>query len=146
MRIFYLILACLAAVSAMAAEIVFSRDTLTIGTRQYTIELAETPQQQAQGLMFRTSLPSNAGMLFVPPEETVMTMWMKNTQIPLDMLFIDRGGIIIHIEENTTPQSLAVISAGKPVRAVLELAGGTARANGIKPGDHVNHRLFAPPL
>jgi uncharacterized protein len=126
----------------------FERDTLAIhthdGERRFTVEIAETPEQQKYGLMHRDELPPDHGMLFVDKSDSVMRMWMKNTRIPLDMLFIDRRGLIVYIASNAMPNSLAVITAGKPVRAVLELAGGAAEKNGIREGDQVIHRYFKP--
>ena len=93
--------------------------------------------------MFRTSLAPDAGMLFIYPQPTVATMWMKNTLIPLDMLFVDIRGRIVNIRQRAVPQSLDVISAAAPVRAVIELNGGTAARLGIEPGDKVLHPVFS---
>lgn len=125
----------------------FSTSELTIlsasGPHRFNIEVAVTPAQMQQGLMFRTSLPPDAGMLFVYPQPTVATMWMRNTLIPLDMLFVDAQGRIVNIHERAVPQSLDVISAAAPVRAVIELNGGTAARLGIEPGDRVQHPVFS---
>jgi len=119
----------------------FERSTLTIetasGPHEFRIEVARTDAQQAQGLMFRRRLDRDAGMLFVHGEENVVGMWMRNTFIPLDMVFIDRSGRIARIAERTVPQSETTISSGGPVIAVLEVNGGTASRLGIKPGDLV---------
>ena len=124
----------------------FTTSELTIvsarGSHRFTVEVAETPAQMEQGLMFRTSLASDAGMLFVYPQPTVATMWMRNTLIPLDMLFVDAQGRIVNIGQRAVPQSLDVISAAAPVRAVIELNGGTAARLGIEPGDQVLHPVF----
>ncbi len=151
---FLLILCLLAAVppqaSADAAPPIaeFRHDDLTIrtggGVYFFTIELARTPAEQEQGLMHRDSLDPARGMLFIMPEDSVMRMWMKDTLIPLDMLFIDRHGKIVYIAANATPESEAIITAGRPVRAVLELAGGVAELRGIHVGDHVVHSYFMP--
>ena len=93
--------------------------------------------QRANGLMFRTELAPDAGMLFVFDTVGPMTMWMKNTYISLDMLFVAADGRISRIARNTTPFSERMIASGGPVRAVLELRGGTASKLGIKPGDRV---------
>jgi uncharacterized membrane protein (UPF0127 family) len=93
--------------------------------------------------MFRSSLAPDAGMLFDFKVPTVATMWMRNTQIPLDMLFVDANGTIVNIEARAVPESDAVISAAAPVRAVLELNGGTAARLGIAAGDRVLHPIFA---
>ncbi len=115
------------------------------GPHRFTIELAETPEQMAQGLMFRQSLAPDAGMLFDYKSPTAATMWMRNTLIPLDMLFVDEHGRIVGIHERAVPQSDDLIAAPKPVRAVIELAGGTAARLGIKPGDRVLYPIFDNP-
>jgi hypothetical protein len=95
-----------------------------------------------QGLMFRRSLPADAGMLFDYKQPTMAAMWMRNTLIPLDMLFIDAHGRIVNIQQRAVPQSLDLIAAAAPVRAVIELNGGTAARLGIAPGDQVLHPIF----
>lgn len=121
-------------------------ERLTIGTRDgavdLAVEVAETPEQQARGLMYRQSLAPGAGMLFDFGPSRVVTMWMKNTYIPLDMLFIDERGIVARIVRNTEPLSSAVISSGVPVRAVLEINAGAAERLGLRPGDRVDHPIF----
>jgi hypothetical protein len=114
----------------------------TTGPHRFRVELAETPEQMTQGLMFRTSLAPDAGMLFDYQQPTAATMWMRNTLIPLDMLFVDGQGRIVNIHERAVPQSLDVIAAAAPVRAVIELNGGTAARLGIEPGDRVVHPIF----
>ena len=124
----------------------FPTSELTIisanGPHQFKVELAETPAQMTQGLMFRTSLAPDAGMLFDYRQPTAATMWMLNTFIPLDMLFVDAQGRIVNIHERAVPRSLDVIAAAEPVRAVIELNGGTAARLGIEPGDRVVHPIF----
>jgi hypothetical protein len=124
----------------------FPTSELTIvgatGPHRFKVELAETPAQMTQGLMFRTSLAPDAGMLFDYRQPTVATMWMRNTLIPLDMLFVDAQGRIVNIHERAVPQSLDVIAATAPVRAVIELNGGTAARLGIEPGDRVIYPIF----
>jgi uncharacterized protein len=124
----------------------FPTSELTIisatGPHRFKVELAETPAQMTQGLMFRTSLAPDAGMLFDYKQPTAATMWMRNTLIPLDMLFVDAGGRIVNIHQRAVPQSLDVIAAAAPVRAVIELNGGTASRLGIEPGDQVVHPIF----
>jgi len=112
------------------------------------IEVAEDPKEKALGLMFRTELPDNKGMLFHYDETRELSMWMHNTYIPLDMLFIRPDGVIHRIETRAEPMSDRVISSGGPVSAVLELAGGATERLGIKAGDRVRYPLFsakAPP-
>ncbi len=105
----------------------------------FQVWLADTPQRQAQGLMFVRSLPELRGMLFVHDEPRSLSMWMKNTYIPLDMLFIAPGGKIQQIVEQTTPHSLATIRSKEPALAVLEIGGGEARRLGIRAGQVVSH-------
>jgi uncharacterized membrane protein (UPF0127 family) len=112
------------------------------GPQKFTVEIATTPGQMEQGLMFRRSLAPDAGMLFDYRTPSPATMWMKNTLIPLDMLFVDAGGRIVNIHERAVPGSLATIAAAAPVRAVIELNGGTAARLGIRPGDKVVFPIF----
>jgi len=121
--------------------------TLTVvmqGDRAHTfqIEVADDNQERARGLMFRRKMASDQGMLFDFGAERQVSMWMKNTYIPLDMLFIRADGVIVTIAENTEPHSLKLIHSRVPVLAVLELNGGTAARVGIKKGDRINHPLF----
>jgi uncharacterized membrane protein (UPF0127 family) len=109
----------------------------TSGPHKFTVEIATTPAQMEQGLMFRRAMAPDAGMLFVFKTPSQGSMWMKNTFIPLDMLFIDREGRIINIAERRVPESLDTAAAAAPARAVLELNGGTAARLGIQPGDRV---------
>jgi len=103
----------------------------------FDIWIAETPQQQQQGLMFVRDLPAARGMLFVANQPRVFQMWMKNTYIPLDMVFIGADGRISSIAENTTPHSLAIVSSKVPVGAILELKGGEAARRALHAGDKV---------
>lgn len=112
------------------------------GAHDFRVELATTQEQQSTGLMYRRKMPGDEGMLFVYPSDAPVSMWMKNTFIPLDMFFIGSDGRITHIAERTVPQSTELIGSNGPVRAVLELNGGTASRLGIKPGDRVVHRVF----
>jgi uncharacterized membrane protein (UPF0127 family) len=109
----------------------------------FKVWLADNPQRQAQGLMFVRSLPDLRGMLFVHDEPRPISMWMKNTYIPLDMVFIDGHGRIQQIIEQTTPHSLDLIQSTQPAAAVLEIAGGEAKRLGIHPGQRVSHPALA---
>jgi len=109
----------------------------------FAVEMASTPAEQAKGLMDRRELPEGQGMLFDFHHEQLTSFWMKNTYIPLDMIFIRGDGRILRIAENTVPLSEALISSGGPVRAVLEVNGGTAKKLGIAPGDRVAHPIFS---
>jgi uncharacterized membrane protein (UPF0127 family) len=114
----------------------------TSGAHHFTIELAVSPEERAQGLMFRQELAPDAGMLFLYAADQQITMWMKNTLIPLDMLFIAGDGRILNIAERTIPGSLAAIPSDGPARGVLEVNGGTAARLGIKKGDRVVYPAF----
>jgi uncharacterized membrane protein (UPF0127 family) len=109
------------------------------GPHRFRVELAESPSQRMQGLQGRQTLDAKAGMLFLFDTPTVATMWMKNTYIPLDMLFLDSVGNIAAILENARPMSLQPIRPPEPVEAVLELNAGTVARLGIKLGDRVLH-------
>ncbi len=115
------------------------------GRHTFTVELAANPQDRARGLMYRRSLAPDAGMLFDYGAPLRISMWMKNTFIPLDMIFISADGAISHIVQRTVPHSLATIEAPMPARAVLEVNGGTAARLGIAVGDRVRHALFGAP-
>ncbi|GGB71016.1 hypothetical protein GCM10010833_27800 [Blastomonas aquatica] len=103
----------------------------------FTVEVARTAQEQAQGLMFRTELAPDAGMIFPFPTVKPASFWMKNTVISLDIIFVRADGSIESIAANTVPYSLDAVSSNEPVAAVLELAAGRAAELGIKPGDTV---------
>lgn len=125
----------------------FERDRLEIetaagGRHAFDIELAVTKSQKSQGLMFRRSLPADAGMLFLYEPEQVVGMWMRNTYIPLDMLFITADGAIAKIAQRAVPESLRTISSETPVSAVLELNAGMAQKLGLRTGDRVLHPAF----
>lgn len=130
--------------TAFAGDIAFGRGEVRIetaaGVRLFHVELAETPDQRARGLMFRRTLAPDAGMLFLFPERERPTMWMADTWLPLDMLFIAADGRIVHVFPNAVPRSRLTISSPHPARMVLELAGGTARRLGMAPGDRLSWR------
>jgi uncharacterized membrane protein (UPF0127 family) len=131
-----------------AADEDFPRSALEIrsaqGRQWFNIRIADTEARQELGLMFQTRLPADEGMLFPQARPRVVTMWMKNTYIPLDMLFIDSRGRIACLIANTRPQSLEILSCPKPVKAVLEIGGGEAAERGIRVGDRVVHGYFKP--
>jgi uncharacterized membrane protein (UPF0127 family) len=123
------------------------KQKLVIVTRDGThhdfdVEMALTPEQQQVGLMFRTVIPPDGGMLFDWGGSQVSQMWMKNTVSSLDMVFIDQDGVIRRVVENTVPLSLATIDSLVPVRATLELAAGTTERLDIRVGDKVLQKLF----
>lgn len=112
---------------------------LTSGTktRAFTVEIAGTVAEQAKGLMFRTELADNAGMIFPFPQPRPASFWMKNTVIPLDIIFVRANGTIESIAVNTIPYSTDPVQSGEPVAAVLELRGGLTAELGIAAGDKV---------
>lgn len=107
------------------------------GDHTYSVEIADSPGEKARGLMFRRSLPQDHGMIFLYDPPQPASMWMQNTYIPLDMIFITEQGTVLRIEANTEPFSTAVISSGGVAEAVLELNAGEAARIGLKPGDRV---------
>jgi len=109
---------------------------------RYEVEVAATPASRAQGLMFRRALAPQAGMLFDFGRDEVARMWMKNTFIPLDMVFVGGDGTVRSIVRNAPPRSLDTISSRVPVRAVLELNGGESARIGLAPGDRIRHPVF----
>lgn len=147
-RLFGLLAAALLWVASplAAQEVTFETDTLRIetksGTHEFQVELARTPEQRSQGLMFRESMPADHGMLFDFEPPRVAKMWMRDTYLPLDMLFVRPDGTISSIAQSTEPQSDTVISSEEPVAGVLELNAGTTRLLGIEPGDRVLHDWF----
>ena len=142
------LIALLALARAAAAEdpLAFSRGPLTIelsGERfHFEVELAETPAERAHGLMFRESLADDHGMLFDFGRPQEVAMWMRNTFIPLDILFIRANGRISRIVRDAQPLSDRVMESGEPVRGVLELRGGLTAELGIEPGDRIIHPMF----
>src|SRR6202795_1956380 len=142
-----------AATSPAAAQYVeplsaFPQSLLSIRTLggkliKFKIWSADTPRREEQGLMFVHQMDQHAGMLFVFPENRQVTMWMKNTYISLDLLFMDRSGKIEYIAARATPLSLDVIGPPGPEYAVLELNGGATLRLGIKVGDIVSHQSFS---
>ena len=108
----------------------------------FLVEVARTEEEKKIGLMFRRTLAKNAGMLFLYKREALRLMWMKNTFIPLDILFIDKNGVIKRVVKRTIPHSLATISSRQSVLAVLELRGGITSSLEIKKGDSIEHPAF----
>ncbi len=115
------------------------------GPQTFQVEVARNDADRSQGLMYRRSLSPDRGMLFDFARVEPISMWMQNTYVSLDMLFIRPDGSIARIAEDTEPLSTRVISSGEPVLAVLEVLAGTARRLGIRPGDRVEHSLFRRP-
>ena len=113
------------------------------GQTLFFVELATTPQERAQGLMFRQEMPRSHGMLFLfdPPQS--VSFWMKNTLIPLDMIFVDRQGVVQRVHSNAIPGDLTGIPGGDNIYAVLEINGGLSRTFGLDAGSQMQHPAFA---
>lgn len=127
-----------AQISKLEPVTVASADSATM----FTAEIADTEELRTRGLMFRHFLPEDKAMLFDYEKPRPVAMWMKNTNISLDMLFIREDGTIAAIAQDTVPQSLDTISVQEPVRGVLELAAGTVKRLGLRVNDKVYHRIF----
>jgi hypothetical protein len=113
------------------------------GTLRFSVEIADDAAERARGLMARERLPRFAGMLFVYEEVAPASFWMKDTLIPLDMVFLDAAGRVTRVHAGAVPGDLTPISSQGPVRAVLEINGGLAAALGIAPGAEMRHPAFA---
>ena len=138
--------AAAALVLTLTSAWALDRNTVEIaskgGVHVFTVEIADTEAAREKGLMYRKSLPPGQGMLFDFHSDQPVRFWMKNTYIPLDMIFIRSDGRILNIAENTTPMSENEVPSAGPVQAVLEVRGGTARELGIAPGDRVANPIF----
>jgi uncharacterized protein len=128
------------------AGVTFERTPLEIDSggrrHRFTVEMADTDERRTLGLMHRRTMAPDAGMLFDFKRDGPVSMWMRNTLIPLDMLFMDRTGLVTHIHERAVPMSEAIIESNGSVRAVLELNGGTVQRLGLKIGDRLIHPMF----
>jgi hypothetical protein len=112
------------------------------GSHKFSVEVMRDDSQRARGLMYRRFMPEDRGMLFDFKREEPVSMWMKNTYLSLDMVFIDRTGRVVNVAENTEPLSERIIPSGAPAYAVLELNAGIARRIGLKVGDRLRHSMF----
>ena len=113
------------------------------GQARFSVELADDVGERARGLMFRESMPASSGMLFVYERPQTLSFWMRNTLIPLDMLFVDSRGVVQHIHSNAVPLDETPITGGDNMLAVLEINGGLARRMGITEGSELRHPAFA---
>ncbi|MCJ2121986.1 DUF192 domain-containing protein [Methylobacterium sp. J-077] len=142
--------AAVPSVSAQTAarESVAETEPLSIvtkaGPKRFEVEVMRDDAGRSRGLMFRRHMAADHGMLFDFERTEPVTMWMKNTYLPLDMVFIRPDGVVSRIAADTEPLSTAIIPSGSPVSAVLELNAGTAAKLGIQAGDRVEHPLFKP--
>jgi uncharacterized membrane protein (UPF0127 family) len=127
---------------ARAAEFQTLEIATRAGVKMFSVEMATTEKEREKGLMYRKHLPDGQGMLFDFSPAQQVSMWMKNTYISLDMIFIDPDGRVLRIAEDTEPFSTRIISSGGLAKGVLEVIAGTARKYGIAPGDRVSHPLF----
>lgn len=145
-----LLLLLLLTVATVAPATAQDLSSLTIetsgGERRFAVELADDAASRRRGLMFRQSMPLDHGMLFDFEREQPLSFWMKNTPLPLDIIFIDRRGIIVHIHHRAVPYDETPIPSRKPASAVLEINGGVARLIGIAEGDRIRHRIFGNQL
>ena len=114
------------------------------GRHAFSVEVMRTEAEREKGLMFRRFMPADRGMLFDFKTEQTVMMWMKNTYLPLDMIFTSRNGTVTHIALNAEPMSERIIASGPPAYSVLEVNAGTAARIGVKEGDRVLHPLFRP--
>ena len=117
---------------------------MSTGPRDWSVELASDNQSRSKGLMFRRHMDAGSGMLFRFDETRPVTMWMKNTFLPLDMIFADQTGLVTHIHRGAVPQSLNIISSRGPVRFVLEINAGEADQSGLAIGDRLQHPWILP--
>jgi uncharacterized protein len=138
-----LVLTLGASPAALAASFAPLEIVTKSGVQVFSVEMATTEEEKTTGLMYRKELADGKGMLFDFSPEQQVSMWMKNTYISLDMIFIRADGRILRIAENTEPLSTKIISSGGLAKGVLEVIAGTAQKYGIKPGDQVAHPLFA---
>ncbi len=138
----------LALLSGAGARAACAPDTVELrgdwGKARFTVEIADDLPEQQQGLMNRPSMPIGSGMLFVYDKPTSLSFWMRNTLIPLDMLFIDATGVVKHIHHEAIPLDETAIFGGDNLTSVLEINGGLAKRMGIKLGSEVRHPSYAP--
>lgn len=133
-------------VKAEDNPLAFGHSSLSIQTHDgiytFNVEIARSEQQRARGLMYRKGMKAHEGMLFLFEADQMVSMWMKNTYIPLDIIFINKEGGIVHIAKSTVPHSLDVISSRMPVISALEVNGGVTKRLNITIGDRINHAFF----
>ena len=139
-----LLVACLGSGHVSAQNLEKLTLVTASGRHDFQVEVMRTPDERAKGLMFRRFMPADRGMLFDFQRVEPVAMWMQNTYISLDMIFIRTDGSVARIAERTEPLSTRTVPSGEPVLSVLELNGGIAEKIGLKPGDKVEHGLFKP--
>lgn len=135
-------------VVATVAQAECSDDRLSVvgawGKATFNVDVADDPQERAEGLMFVESMPTLTGMLFVYEAPSSVSFWMKNTLIPLDMIFAGPDGAVINVHENAIPGDLTAIPGGDNIQFVLEINGGLSSRLGIAPGDTIQHPSIGP--
>lgn len=140
------LLTALVCILVSAPALALDRNTVEIssksGVHVFSVEIADTEPEREKGLMYRKSLPDGRGMLFDFHHDQQVGFWMKNTYVPLDMIFIRSDGRVVSIAQDAEPMSEKIIYSAAPVRAVLEVKAGTARRLGIAPGDRVANPIF----
>ncbi len=113
---------------------------------RFTVELATTPEERSRGLMFREAMALSAGMLFVYPKAQSVSFWMKNTLIPLDMIFMDETGTVVSVGANAVPGDLSPVHGGNNIQYVLEINGGFSETLGLDAGDQMQHPVINPEI
>jgi uncharacterized membrane protein (UPF0127 family) len=148
MRVLHL--ACAVALVAGAAQASCSEGRVELrgdwGTARFRVEIADTPEERATGLMHREEMAAAAGMLFVYERPQRVSFWMENTLIPLDMVFMDASGTVMHIHENAVPLDRTPIPGGNDIQFVLEINGGMAAMVGLTEGSQMRHPSVDPEL
>lgn len=134
------LLATMALAGSCRDDTVFLRGPF--GSARFTVEIADSVGERARGLMFRESMPKSHGMLFVYARPNFVAFWMKNTLIPLDMIFLDERGVVQKVHSMAIPGDRTQIPGGNGILAVLEINGGLAQAMGIAPGSEMQHPAF----
>ncbi|MEJ2117440.1 MAG: DUF192 domain-containing protein [Alphaproteobacteria bacterium] len=144
--LFFIFINSLCGLAVPSSAAAFEKKPLAIitatGRHELTVEVASTSHELQQGLMFRRSLGAGEGMLFIYAKPHEVKMWMKNTYISLDMVFVRENGTVLRVERDTEPFSLRTIESGGPAIAVIELLAGSADRLGIKSGDKVDYSTF----
>ena len=142
MRRLFTIAALISGLTTTAAD-ACGNGSVSIADSRFSVIVADDPAERARGLMRVRKMPRDAGMLFVFPKQQSVSFWMKDTLMPLDMIFIDDEGEVVKVHEAATPGSRDSIQSGRPVRYVLEVNAGVARAAGIEPGAHFEMPMLA---
>jgi uncharacterized membrane protein (UPF0127 family) len=142
-----LVALCLLLCSAVVGHAACQQDRVSLrgdwGEAQFSVEIMDDPQERARGMMFREHLPASSGMLFIYERPQRVSFWMKNTLIPLDMIFVDQRGEVQRIKHEAQPGDLTSVPGGDNILVVLEINGGLSRRLGIGPGSQMRHPVFS---